>query len=178
MRDAVKATPRTAKDLQTALKEQEQTEEVKRLVEILDRVIKRGVNGYIYDTFLAKNEPKFLYFDEYYQMTGHENIEALIQRQTNKQLKQSDHPLIGLIRLARLELSELINPNSTIELKSKLEGASNHLTRQILKYWSQNKHLRMTFEFDRAVPVTRKGCEAAPIFGAASMILAIKLLRN
>ena len=40
--------------------------------------------GYILDTFLNPREPKFLYFDEYYQLTGHENIEELIQRQ-NKQ---------------------------------------------------------------------------------------------
>ena len=79
-------------------------------------------------------------------MTGHENIEALMQREASSTLKNSDHPLLGLIRLARLNLPELLNPNSTIELKNKLEGASNHLTRQILKYWSQNRHLRMTFD--------------------------------
>jgi hypothetical protein len=27
-----------------------------------------------------------------------------------------------------------------------LEGAGNHLTRQILPYWSQNKHLQMRFD--------------------------------
>jgi hypothetical protein len=74
-------------------------------------------------------------------MTGHENIEALVQREASSSLKPSDHPLLGLIRLARLKLPELLNPQSTIELKNKLEGASNHLTRQVLKYWSQNRHL-------------------------------------
>src|SRR5580693_3368904 len=160
MRESIKACPRTAKDLHDALKPQEQTAEIKRLIEILDKIIKRRVNGYVFDTILANNEPKFLYFDEYYQMTGHENIEALIQRQNNNQLKQSDHPLIGLIKLARLELSELINPNSTIELKNKLEGASNHLTRQILKYWSQNKYLRMTFDVRPGRPGNPAGMQS------------------
>lgn len=117
---------------------------LKRLLAILTAITKRSVNGYIYDEILT--EPKFLYFDEYYQMTGHENIEALVQRQQNSQLKPSDHPLLGLVRLARLKLPELLSPESTIELKAKLEGASNHLTRQVLKYWSQNRHLRMTFD--------------------------------
>ncbi len=160
MREAIKETPRTAKELHGALTSQEQTEEVKRLVGILESVVKRGVNGYVFDTILLKSEPKFLYFDEYYQMTGHENIEALIKRQTENQLKQSDYPLLGLIKLARLELPELVNPNSTIELKNKLEGASNHLTRQILKYWSQNKHLRMTFDVRPGRPGDPAGMQA------------------
>ncbi len=85
-------------------------------------------------------------------MTGHENIEALIAREANNQLKPSDHRLLGLVRLARLKMPELINPPSTIELKNRLEGASNHLTRQVLKYWSQNKHLWMTFDVRPARP--------------------------
>lgn len=144
--EAIKSVSRTADDLLTALQAQEQTEEVKRVTEILNVIKTGGVNGYIYDKMLASNEPKFLYFDEYYQMTGHENIEALIQRESTNQLKPSDHPLLGLVRLARLKLPELTNPASTIELKNKLEGASNHLTKQVLKYWSQNRHLKMTFD--------------------------------
>ncbi len=34
----------------------------------------------------------------------------------------------------------------TEELTNKLEGASNHLTRKTLKYWSQNKNLEMRFD--------------------------------
>jgi energy-coupling factor transporter ATP-binding protein EcfA2 len=145
-REAIIAIPHTADALTVALQGQEHTEEVKRVLAVLEAITKRGVDGYIFDTFLSSREPKFLYFDEYYQMTGHENIEALTQRENAKALKQSDHPLLGLIRLARLKLPELVNPNSTIELKGKLEGASNHLTKQVLKYWSQNRHLRMTFD--------------------------------
>jgi hypothetical protein len=124
-RDALTSAKQDVDGLTAALGAQEQTEEVKRLSGILATIKKRNLNGYIYDTFIAPRLPKFLYFDEYYQMTGHENIEALIQRQNTKALKSSDHPLLGLIKLARLELPELLNPNSTIELKGKLQGASN-----------------------------------------------------
>lgn len=157
---ALKAVPRTADALLATLATQEQTEEVVRVKAILDAVKKRDVNGYIYDTMLTSNEPEFLYFDEYYQMTGHENIEALIDREAKDTLKPSDHPLLGLVRLARLQLAELINPASTIELKNKLEGASNHLTRQVLKYWSQNRHLRMTFDVRPARPGDPAGMQA------------------
>jgi hypothetical protein len=77
IREALKGVPRTADDLLTTLKGQEQTEDVKEVTNILTAVKKRGVNGYIYDTILENKISKFLYFDEYYQITGHENIDAL-----------------------------------------------------------------------------------------------------
>jgi len=153
-KEALKGAPMTADGLTAILQAQEQTAEVTRLLAVLADVKKHNVSGYIYVHVLAPRRPKYLYFDEYYQLTGHENIDALMQREAANpsQLKQSDHPLLGLIRLARLKLPELLNPASTIELRSKLEGASNHLTRQVLKYWSQNRHLRMTFDVRPARP--------------------------
>jgi predicted ATP-dependent endonuclease of OLD family len=152
IREAVRSTERTTDALIAVLQAQEQTQEVRRVSEILGVIKTRNVDGYIWDNVLRSRWPKFLYFDEYYQMTGHENMEALIQREASNQLLPSDHPMLGLVRLARLQLRDLINTNSTIELKSKLEGASNHLTRQVLKYWSQNKHLNMTFDVRPARP--------------------------
>ena len=85
-------------------------------------------------------------------MRGCENIEALQQRIANGALIPSDHPLIGLIALAGLQLEELVNPTRTQELKNKLQGAGNHLSKQMLRYWSQNKHLRLAFDVRPASP--------------------------
>ena len=53
----------------------------------------------------------------------------------------------GLIELARLNLDEMTNQAERTEaIISKLEGASNHLSKQVLKYWSQNKHLKVKFD--------------------------------
>ena len=150
--EAIKITDRKVDALLAVLQTQEQTGEVQRVSGILAAIKTQNVNSYIWDTILKPRWPKFLYFDEYYQMTGHDNIDALIQREANKQLRPSDHPLLGLVRLARLQLNELLNSNSTIDLRNKLEGASNHLTKQVLKYWSQNKHLKMNFDVRPARP--------------------------
>lgn len=40
----------------------------------------------------------------------------------------------------------MLNPQRTEELVNELEGASNHLSRQVLKYWSQNQHLQVKFD--------------------------------
>ena len=54
--------------------------------------------------------------------------------------------MLGLLSLARIEIDQLLNPDRTQELVNKIEGAGNHLSKKVLKYWSQNKHLQMKFD--------------------------------
>jgi hypothetical protein len=116
-----------------------------------------GLPVYIYNTYLQKALPKFLYFDEYFLMKGHENIENLKTRVQQNKLDMSDYPLLGLIELARLNLDQLLNPTRTEWLINKLEGASNHLSRKLLKYWSQNRNLHMSFDVRPARPGDPQG---------------------
>jgi hypothetical protein len=85
-------------------------------------------------------------------MKGQANLNALIAREDAKQLEDSDYPLIGLINLARLNHRQLVAAKNTTELKNKLEGAGNHLTGRIVKYWSQNQHIQMRFDVRDAKP--------------------------
>ncbi len=117
----------------------------------------KGLAPYIYAKYLQKSTPKFLYFDEYYVMKGQENIEVLKTRVSQNKLLETDYPLLGLIELARLNLDHLLNPARTEWLVNKLEGASNHLSGKVLKYWSQNKHLHMTFDVRAARPGDPQG---------------------
>jgi hypothetical protein len=131
----------------TTLDGAEATEAVTALRVLVAQVIHCGsVRSYIYQNLIWPRAPKFLYFDEYYQMEGQANLNALIQREDNDQLLDSDYPLIGLINLARLDHRKLVATNNTVELKNKLQGAGNHLTQRIVKYWSQNKHIQMRFD--------------------------------
>ncbi|QNI34971.1 ATP-binding protein [Alloacidobacterium dinghuense] len=130
----------------------QETAAAKTLREHLASVNNTGITKYIYDKYLVGSVPKFLYFDEYYQMEGQLNIEQLKQRQASNTLYDSDRPMIGLIDLARLNLDQLISTNRTEALLNKLEGTSNHLTKQVLKYWSQNRHLSVRFDVRPAKP--------------------------
>jgi len=102
--------------------------------------------AYLVNNYIESSIPKFLYFDSYYQLTGQENINSLIKRMKADELIHSDYPMLGLLSLARIEIDQLLNPERTQELVNKLEGAGNHLSKQVLKYWSQNKHLQMKFD--------------------------------
>ena len=117
-----------------------------RLRTALRRIHDQGISRYIFDQILEERLPKFLYFDEYYQMTGQDNLETLRDRRNREELTASDYPLLGLIELAGLDLDQMLDPGRTQTLVARLEGASNELTRNVMDYWSQNRHLRMKFD--------------------------------
>jgi energy-coupling factor transporter ATP-binding protein EcfA2 len=151
VRDELKAAT-TWEAFKSALDGSEQTAEVSRLKKLVDSFIKHDASWHAYNSILKDLLPKFLYFDDYYQMRGHENVQQLMQREKDKKLEGPDYPLLGLVSLARLKLADLLNTQRTVELNNLLEGAGNHLSKQILKYWSQNKHLRMKFDVREARP--------------------------
>ena len=130
----------------------EQTEASQQLSSILQRISTHNLAHLVYSEVLQDRTPKFLYFDEYYQMKGQDNLESLIERFANNSLNNSDYPLLGLIELAGLDINQLTNPPRTEELISRLESAENQLTRKVLTYWSQNQHLRMKFDVRPAQP--------------------------
>ena len=159
-------TPAEAREVVGGL---EQTEAIQNITKWLDAILDAGsVRRYIYNKVLHPRVPKFMYFDEYYQMRGCDNIEALKQREEAGTPEKSDHPMLGLIRMARLDLDSLLEPGRTRDLKNKLEGAGNHLTKSIVKYWSQNKHLQMRFDVRQAQPKDPEGMRGGRTFGLRS----------
>ncbi|WP_339923137.1 AAA family ATPase [uncultured Cyclobacterium sp.] len=133
-------------DASEAIEEFEAKSEDEDLIKFIGKVNKDGFRLYIYTNYVKPFIPQFLYFDSYYQLAGQENIEALIKRMDDEELKASDYPMLGLLNLARIEVNQLLNPERTQELVNKIEGAGNHLSKKVLKYWSQNKHLQMKFD--------------------------------
>lgn len=134
------------KDANQIITDTEIEEENEEIVELLSNIGSGSFVSYIVNNYIDNYIPKFLYFDSYYQLTGQENINTLIDRIKADNLKPSDYPMLGLLSLARIEINQLLDPKRTQELVNKLEGAGNHLSKQVLKYWSQNKHLQMKFD--------------------------------
>ena len=132
--------------------ESEQSQAASNLVDLLSQIKDQDVAVYIYRKILSARTPKFFYFDEYYQMLGQVNLEKLIDRRDSDALEDSDRPLMGLLEIASLDIDDLINPGRTERLFARLESAANGLTSRALKYWSQNRHIRMKFEIQPAQP--------------------------
>ena len=128
----------------------EQTETSEKRAAILRSISDSNVSQVVFEQILQDRVPKFLYFDEYYQMKGQANLNALNQRVENSTLEDSDYPLLGLIGLARLNLNQILNLRRTEDLIARLEIAGHSLTQSLLPYWSQNQHLRMEFDIHQA----------------------------
>ena len=139
----------------------EQTEEIQNIANRLNELVSVGsVKDYIWEKILSPLVPKFMYFDEYYHLRGCDNLDLLRQRVGNKTLEKPDFPMLGLIHEARLDLESLLTPGRTRDLKNALEGAGNHLTKSIVKYWSQNKNLQMRFDVRPAQPGDPEGMQS------------------
>ena len=85
-----------------------------------------AINGYIVDTYLSKNLPKFMYYDEYYALPSRFSLGKVSDdgfEQTNSVSKQSDKTVKALIELAGLNLDNLLEDYET--LKSELEATSS-----------------------------------------------------
>ncbi len=95
--------------------------------------------------------PKFLYFDDYFQIKGHDNLDRLLERYESNTLDDADYPLIGLVDLAGLDLRELVELEQTVELIAQINAAESQLSNQVLAYWSQNRHLGMKFDIRKAL---------------------------
>ena len=147
----------TLADLAGALEGNDAGDASQKLGAVLGEMREKGVGRYLAEKYLSEKIPRFMYFDEFYQMAGHVNLEGLIQRQKDHRLLESDYPLLGLIDLARLDLEEIAAPRRALERDNRLEGASNHLSNTIMKYWSQNAFLEMRFDIRPGLPNDPEG---------------------
>lgn len=118
------------------------------LNELEDILNDNSVSNKIINKYLVKFIPRFVYFDDYSIMNGSISIQELIQRKNTNQLSEADYTFLSLLKLANLDLEDLLNESNYESLKSSLEAASNFITDEVFKYWSQNKQLEVQFDFD------------------------------
>jgi hypothetical protein len=75
--DELKKTLKGAADwdaFAAALDAAKASEAVNKLKELITKVRQKGLESYIFNSLIWPRAPKFLYFDEYYQMKGQTNL--------------------------------------------------------------------------------------------------------
>lgn len=98
--------------------------------------------------------PKFVYFADYLRLPGQVSIDDLKVRVAKtdpaKPLRTTDQAFLAYLALIGATADDLEKTTEFERLTRELEGASNHLTSKMKKYWSQNRHLRVNCRFDAA----------------------------
>lgn len=125
---------------------------VQEMVKSLELIDKQGLDRFIYLNHLRPRLPQFVYFNDYYQLRGQEDLQALKERIDADALRASDYAMLGLMKLARLDVDQLLNPGRTQLLINRLEGAGNTISNQMFRYWSQNPDLQVKFDVRPANP--------------------------
>ncbi len=97
---------------------------------------------------LQPSIPKFLYFDDYYLLPGKTNLAALQQRVKTKTLKDEDKTVLSLLRMAGVELDDLLTPSGYEKGRARLEGISNKITDKIFEFWTQNQNLDVEIDIE------------------------------
>ena len=100
---------------------------------------------------LKSRLPKMVYFGSYLRMPGQVSINDL-----NKRAGAGEEPgnevFLALLDLNGRSPKELEDIGVFDLMQAELEGASNKLTKEIFRYWTQNRHLKVQFRFEQALP--------------------------
>ena len=127
---------------------------------------------YVWQKHLEPFIPKFLYFDEYRLLPAKVNLKQLKYRRDHKTLHDSDRTVLGLLRLAGVPLSRLLETSGYETTQARLEGISNSVTDQIFEYWSQNDGLEVLFTISADIK------DEAPYNDGPNLYIRIRSTRN
>lgn len=106
---------------------------------------------------LSERRPKFVYFGDYDVMPGKVSIPRLISHRDNDELERGEEALLALLSMAGVELEDFNSPDSHEHLIRQMENASNAISDEVFKYWSQNKELQVKLQ---VIPTPESGAEA------------------
>lgn len=100
---------------------------------------------------VAEMIPQFFYFDEYSQLDGTVDIAPLLaamRDDAKSDLTPAQRTALTLLEMASAGPDEM--KSTDYEVRSgELEAVGADLTQQVLKYWSQNKNLRLKLDIDK-----------------------------
>ncbi len=118
------------------------------------------------DTYLDGRLPRFLYYSNYDRLPGQVSLNQLVTDRASKTLDRNPGNKVFIALLSMVGTTpEAIGGIAQFEpLIAKLEAVQNRLTKQIFKYWTQNKHLEVNFRFDEGATGDPSPFNAGKIF--------------
>ena len=134
-------------------KNTEETSEEYKLFKALNNIKDNYFTDLDWDNLLAAHIwkkhlkpviPKFMYFDEYYELPSKIDLET-IGTSTTQDAKTAK----ALLELADVDLDDLTNPDTYEDFKAELEATSSEITQHIFKYWKNNTGLRVQFDIEK-----------------------------
>jgi predicted ATP-dependent endonuclease of OLD family len=135
---------------------EEQQQRAALAKQIQDRFGTKTARQVALETLWAR-VPRMAFFSQYLRMPGQLAVDAFKKRIAEGKAEDGDQVFTSLLDMIGMSVDQFAAIKDFENLSARLEAASNTLTKQLVKYWSQNEYLKMNFRFDAA----REG-DAAP----------------
>jgi len=105
-----------------------------------------SISEYVSRVYLKPNQPKFLYYDEYFSLPSRISIEKLENSNLDEyELKTAK----ALFELADINTSEILESDDFEDFIAELEATEAIISEELFKYWATNKNLHITFQIDK-----------------------------
>ncbi|MDO5619647.1 ATP-dependent nuclease [Kocuria sp.] len=116
------------------------------LTELVERFPAKSLTGTV-TRYLEQHLPLFVYYSNYDRLPGRVSINQLQTHVKNNTVESlTGGPVfLSLLSMVGLSLDDLVSATSWEPLVAKLESVAARTSRQIFKYWSQNKNLKVRF---------------------------------
>lgn len=104
------------------------------------------IQEYVTRTYISKNMPKFMYYDDYYMLPSRISIDKIDKGDLTE---SSEKTARALLELADINTKNIVNADSYEDFKAELEATQAIISDELFKYWSTNKNLRILFDIDK-----------------------------
>lgn len=133
---------------------------------------KSRLEYFVWTNHIKPNVPDFLYFDEYRILPGKVNLQRLVDRKRNGELRNSDRAVLRLLDVANIKPAKLLAAGGYEKAKARLEATSNKITQKVFKYWRQNRDLLVEFD------VAEDSDDIGEFASGKNLYIRIKSLRH
>ncbi len=145
----------TTDELRTALEAiQARTEAQQKLLNKLNEFPGKNGKGLV-KSILQKGLPQFMYFSYYDRMVGQirlDQYQARLQNQIQPPIEAGERVFVDFLEFAGTSVADINAANTYETLNARCEAASNHITHQLLEYWTQNPNLEVEVRVTKAEP--------------------------
>ncbi|MYK20127.1 AAA family ATPase, partial [Candidatus Poribacteria bacterium] len=120
---------------------------------ILEALASSNLRDLIYNSILSPKIPKFIYSDEYHQMSSVVNINQLFGNMQGNQTQPADQPIAEILKSAEVNFNHIINSERDNDYGiaiRKAKSAIDKVLNEIFKSWSQHEIYSMESEIVRA----------------------------
>lgn len=112
------------------------------------------IEAYIYRSIIAQHLPKFIYYDEYYQLPSRIVLEDFLNE--NTEITDDLKTAKALLDLAEININDLINAEDFEQFIAELEATEALISDTLFDYWSANQNLNIEFKIDKKTEDVQK----------------------